>query len=503
MLVGLAVMTGGTTGSLWAQFGGGAPSSSGGPFAIPGDGDHPYFAGADDVFAIRAGRLFDGTSDAMTYALDQIILIRGTDIVEIGPDVDIPSGATVIDLSDSTVLPGMIDTHVHIMGNGSVATQWINGVQSAEMALNAGFTVMVDQGSRDTLPWATIELRNAIMDGVLLGPRFQVTGPVVNPRGGTVGALPDFYGGYNDLDLPGDRLEVRGADAARHAVRLLKIMGADWVKVYSTWDVNAPRGDMFEHYPGDTRYQIDNVASVDGDSDAMLGLPAMTDEEFDAVADEARRMGIVSTCHTYGIGAGADGCVNAGFDVPMHMMDADHDPALIQNIVSRGTSVQLSWNDAWGGRRNVSTRAVFRVLHEQGVALPFASATQGNTWTSRVTNVRPDGTSGSIGEGANMFPIFVEEGMSEAESLNTAFMVAARDLNYDWESRLGSLETGKLADIIAVPGDPLDDISEMMNVQFVMRGGVVIRNDLTDNAPGVFETRASVLNGAALPLNDR
>jgi len=102
-----------------------------------------------------------------------------------------------------------------------------------------------------------------------------------------------------------------------------------------------------------------------------------------------------------------------------------------------------------------------------------------------------------------MFPIFVEEGMSEAESLNTAFMVAARDLNYDWESRLGSLETGKLADIIAVPGDPLDDISEMMNVQFVMRGGVVIRNDLTDNAPGVFETRASVLNGAALPLNDR
>jgi imidazolonepropionase-like amidohydrolase len=492
MLIALAVMTGGTTGTLWAQFGGGGAASSGGPFAVPGDGDHPYFAGADDVVAIRAGRLFDGTSDSMTYALNQIILIRGQDIVDIGPNVDIPGGATVIDLSDATVLPGMIDTHVHIMGNGSVASQWIAGVQSAEMALNAGFTVMVDQGSRDSLPWSTIEMRNAIMDGDLLGPRFQVTGPVVNPRGGTVRALPDFYGGYNNLDLPGDRLEIRGEDAARHAVRLLKIMGADWVKVYSTWDVIAPRGDMFEHFPGDTRYLPD--------TEAMAGLPALTDEEFNAIADEARRLGIVSTCHTYGIGAGANGCVNAGFDVPMHMMDADHDPALIRNIVNRGTSVQLSWNDAWTGRRNTSTRAVFRVLHEQGVALPFGSATQGGTWADRETNVRADGTSGVIGEGANIFPIFVEEGMTEAEALNTAFMVAAGDLNYNWADRLGSIETGKLADIIAVPGDPLDDISEMMNVQFVMRGGVVIRNDLTTNAPGVLLARSGVSNGAALPM---
>ena len=490
MLIALAVTTGGTPGTLWAQFGGGGPTASAGPFAVLGDGEHPYFASADDVVAIRAGRLFDGTGT--TYAQDQVILIRGQDIVEVGPNVDIPAGATVIDLSDATVLPGMIDTHVHIMGNGSAANQWIAGVQSAEMALYAGFTVLVDQGSRDNLPWFTIEMRNAIMDGRLLGPRLQVTGPVVNPRGGTTGQLPLDY---DNLDLPGDRLEIRGPDAARHAVRLLKIMGADWVKVYSTWDVTAPRGDMFEHYPGDTRYLMD--------TDAMAGLPALTDEEFQAIADEARRLGIVSTCHTYGIGAGADGCINAGFDVPMHMMDADHDPALITNIVNRGTSVQLSWNDAWTGRRNASTRAVFRVLRERGVALPFASATQGGTWTDRETNRRPDGTSGVIGEGANMFPIFVEEGMTEGEALNTAFMVAADDLNYNWASRLGSIETGKLADIIAVPGDPLQDISEMMNVAFVMRGGVVIRNDLTTNAPGVLMARTQVQNGAALPVADR
>ncbi len=480
-LLALAVIIGGSAGDLSAQ---------GGPWAEPGDGEHPYFASSDDVVAIRAGRLFDGTGT--TYDLDQVILIRGQDIVEIGPNVDIPSGATVIDLSDATVLPGMIDTHVHMMGFGAPSNQWIGGVQSAEMALHSGFTVVVDQGSREDLPWTTIELRNAIMDGRILGPRMQVAGPVVNPRGGTPGVVPL---GYNNLQLPGERLEIQGPEAARHAVRLLKIMGADWVKVYSTWDNIAPRGDMFEHYPGDTRYLPD--------TDAMAGLPALTDEEFDAIADEARRMGLVSTCHTYGIGEGADGCVNAGFDVPMHMMDADHDPALIRNMVNRGTSVQLSWNDAWTGRRNVSTRAVFRALHAEGVPLPLASATQGGTWADRETNRRSDGSGGVIGEGANVFPIFVEEGMTEAESLNTAFMVAANDLNYNWAARLGSIENGKLADIIAVPGDPLQDVAEMMNVGFVMRGGVVVRNDMTTDTPGVLAARTMVHGAAAGAADDR
>ena len=92
--------------------------------------------------------------------------------------------------------------------------------------------------------------------------------------------------------------------------------------------------------------------------------------------------------------------------------------------------------------------------------------------------------------------------MTPAESLNTAFIVAANDLNYDWAARLGSIEAGKLADIIAVPGDLLDDVSEMMNVGFVMRGGVVMRNDLTTDQPGMLAERTKVRNGAA-PVADR
>ena len=100
-------------------------------------------------------------------------------------------------------------------------------------------------------------------------------------------------------------------------------------------------------------------------------------------------------------------------------------------------------------------------------------------------------------------PIFVEEGMTEAESLNTAFMVAANDLNYNWAARLGSIENGKLADIIAVPGDPLQDVAEMMNVGFVMRGGVVVRNDMTTDTPGVLAARTMVHGAAAGAADDR
>ncbi len=437
-----------TAGALSAQFGGGGQAQR----------DNPFFAPADQVVAIHAGRLFDGTSSM--HLTDQIILIRGDQIVDVGPNVRIPSGATVIDLSEETVLPGLIDTHLHIMGNGTPGQQWIVGVQAAQMALNAGWTTVVDQGSRQNLPWATIEMKNAINSGQMLGPRMQVAGPVLNPRGG--GAVRQLPIGYQDLQVPGDRLGITGPWEARRAVRTLKLYGADWVKVYSTWDFLDPAQGRF--------YQADGT---------MLGLPALTFEEFEAIADESRRLGLRTTCHTYGHEEAAYSCVRAGFDVPMHMMDLDD--TLLREIVDNGTSVQISFNDAYAGGfpdgrgpRWIKTEELFVRLLAAGIPIPFGSGSQGSPFS----DTRPR----RIGKQANIFSVFVELGMTPAQSVNSALMVAANDLNYNWAEDIGSIETGKFADIVAVSGDPLVDISEMERVRFVMKGGVVVRDDLTDGA---------------------
>ena len=455
--VALTAASWSTAGALSAQFGGAGQAR----------GDNPFFAPADQVVAIHAGRLFDGTSSQ--HLTDQIILIRGDRIVDVGPNVRIPSGATVIDLSEETVLPGLIDTHLHIMGNGTPGQQWIVGVQAAQMALNGGWTTVVDQGSRENLPWATIEMKNAINSGQMLGPRMQVAGPVLNPRGG--GAARQLPIGYQDLQVPGDRLGVTGPWEARRAVRTLKLYGADWVKVYSTWDFLDPAQGRF--------YQADGT---------MLGLPALTFEEFEAIADEARRLGLRTTCHTYGHEEAAYSCVRAGFDVPMHMMDLDD--TLLQEVVENGTSVQISFNDAYAGAfpdgrgpRWVKTEELFVRLLAAGIPIPFGSGSQGSPFS----DTRPR----RIGGQANIFSVFVGLGMTPAQSVSTALMVAANDLNYNWAEDIGSVEAGKFADIVAVAGDPLVDITEMERVRFVMKGGVVVRDDLTgDGSRTVSRLRA-------------
>lgn len=440
-----SVVAMGVSGTLvWSQAQGG------------GQAQNPLFAPPGQVVAIRAGRLFDGTSS--TYLRNQVVLIKGDRIVDVGPTVQIPPEARVIDLSAATVLPGMIDTHLHVMGNGSPGQQWIVGVQAAQMALNGGWTTVVDMGSRANMPWATIEMKNAINAGTMPGPRMQVAGPVVNPRGGSAVATPPM--GYADLQLPGDTLGITGPWEARRAVRLLKLYGADWVKTYSTWD-----------FEGDVR-QI----RPDG---KMVGIPALTFEEHQAIADEARRLGLLTTCHTYGAGEPANSCVRAGFDVPMHMMDLED--GLLKEIVERKVPVQLTFNDAYDagipegrGPRMIKTEEVFKNLLAAGVPLPFGSGSQG----APLSDTRPR----TVGKQANQFPIYVKLGMAPAQALNSAFMVAAKILNYNWVDRVGSLAKGKFADIIAVSGDPLADVTEMGRVKFVMKGGVVVRNELTEGA---------------------
>ncbi len=154
----------------------------------------PFLAAPENLVAVRAGRLFDAKAGTMLN--NQIILIKGDRIADIGPSVQIPPEARVIDLSGATVLPGMIDGHVHNAGRGdSAEMKTIIMVQSAVRDLEAGFTTTVDMDSRGG--FGTVDLRNAINEGVIKGPRMQVSGQSLNPRGSAPypNPGPGFYSG--------------------------------------------------------------------------------------------------------------------------------------------------------------------------------------------------------------------------------------------------------------------------------------------------------------------
>ena len=392
------------------------------------------------VVAVRAGRLFDSKSGTMLR--NQVIVIRGDRITDVGPAVAIPAGAQVIDLSQATVLPGLIDTHLHVMdgGNGpgqSLQYRELIALTNAQRDLNAGFTTIVDLMSHGGM-YGTVDLRNAINSGLVSGPRMQVAGPGIantNKAGG----------GY----LPGTPVSFVGAQIAntpwgvREAVREQAHYGVDWIKIYST-----------EEY----------TLNADG---TMVATPGFTLEETQAIVDEAHRKGLKVACHAYG-GEGLHNCIAAGVDVPTHAIDLDDASVkmlLEKKLPLTATLFDLSIDDAMEMRRFGNSR--WRMMEKSwkkalaaGVKLTFGSG----------AGPFPHGTQ------ADMFAYFVKWGMAPAQTLQMATSTAAEIIG--WADRVGSVEKGKFADLIAVPGDPLADITEMQRIRFVMKGGEVVRNDL-------------------------
>jgi imidazolonepropionase-like amidohydrolase len=410
-----------------------------------------YLAPHDQVIVIRAGRLFDSRSGMMLA--NQVVIVRGDRIADVGPALAIPPGASVIDLSNATVMPGMIDAHVHVnTGGDTEAQRTLIALANAQIDLAAGFTTVLDMDSRGG--YNTVDIRDQINSGRVQGPRMQVVGQSLNPR--ATNYYPDIRPGRFQEGHIEDK-DVNGPWAARAAVREAKLHGVDWVKIYTTQDF---AGTMHMWTP-----------------DAKLvNSPSLTFEEIQAIVDEAHRLGLKVACHTYG-GEGMASCINAGVDAPNHLLELDQDG--IKVLLAKNLPFEVTLDDliglekedleATGGRNSRLKLAeqAFRRAIAAGVTIVFGSGA----------------TSAAIphGKQANQFGYYVKWGLTPTKALQTAYMNAAHMLNYGIEKEIGSIEKGKFADIIAVSGNPLADVTEMERVRFVMKGGTLIRNDIASH----------------------
>lgn len=404
---------------------------------------------ASRVVAVRAGRLFDSTTGQMRTK--QVVLISGERITEVGPEaqVRIPAGAPVIDLSQATVLPGLIDAHTHMFNNrgpkGTTELSMLIAVQNAEADLRAGFTSARDMGSHGN-GYADLDLRDAINQGRFDGPRLQVS-----TLGVAWGAdAPNPAAPPNPLAPT----VIRSAEEGRAAVREQIGRGADWIKLYPT------AGYAF-NATGQAEYRL------------MYSLPVLQ-----ALIDETHRLGKKAACHALG-GEGQKNAIIAGCDTVEHAFGLDqeqanmmvakglfYDPTLMRYI-----EPYMDDNDAknTGGKYRmipIFEKAVSMAGTTKGLKIMMGSGADGSTY--------PHGTQ------ALDFEMFVKRtGFTPARAIQTGTTVNAEIMG--WKDQVGSIDKGKYADLIAVSGDPLADITELQRVRFVMKGGKIIRNDLTQS----------------------
>jgi imidazolonepropionase-like amidohydrolase len=400
---------------------------------------------------IKAGRLLDVRRGS--YIENAAVLIEGERVKEAGPAAEVlphaPKDARVIDLGKATVLPGLIDCHTHLMARfdpgpdgyllglatKSQAYRALEGAADARVTLEAGFTTVRDVENEGS-GYADAALRDAINRGLVEGPRMLVATRAIAAVGqyNPFGVSPDL------TDFPTGAQMVSGVEEARRAVREQIGHGADLIKVYADWN-----------------------------------YPTLTVEEMHVIVEEAHKAGLKVAAHANTPG-GIKNALNAGVDSIEHGHGADREA--IELMKAKGAFLVPTVGVV---DRSVERRRAGTLTPEQRKRLDaFVQGTYDEVQTAKSLGVKMASgfDAGGVelqGKNAHELEALVKRGLTPAEVIQMATVNAAELLG--WTDRVGALEPGKFADLIAVDGDPLADITVLQHVKWVMKGGVVVKDE--------------------------
>jgi imidazolonepropionase-like amidohydrolase len=407
---------------------------------------------------LKAARLFDGKSDVLVKP--GMVVVTDGKIVSAGAHVEVPAGAVVIDLGDATLLPGFMDAHTHLTDTftddwkqdalnrlqKTVAERALDSTVNARKTLMAGFTTVRDVGSSDYLD---VGLRNAIRNGEVVGPRMLVSTYAIGSTGGHCDDAAGYRPGLFGHEIGPTEGVANGADQMRYAVRLAHKYGADVIKTCASG----------------------GVLSLTDDVDT----PQLTQEELNALVDEAHALRRKAAAHCHGAEA-AKRAVRAGIDSIEHGSFLDSEA--LDMMKAHGTFLVPTLMALVGIQERIASGLYFPPAVRAKADAAGAAIHQ--TFQSALAK----GVKIGLGTDAGVYPHgrnpeefhqMTDLGMKPAAALKAGTSADAELLGL--ATTLGTLEPGKIADIVAVPGDPIENIRQTEKVFFVMKEGAIYRND--------------------------